>query len=304
MAELILDINANACVDCGRCIKICTSQVFGTITAYGCSEADPTIVQSREPKTMVCNPKLCIRCGHCVAVCPTRAITHGDFPEGSIHGFDRAARPTPEQTLTLIRSRRSNRAFSGVDVPEGHMASIVEAARRAPTASNARQVGLVQVHSQEVIRQISRLTIDTFLSTAKKLENPFVKFFVKPHAAGVYNLLPKMRMIASAMEDGRDLVLRDAKEVLFFYAPTECRFGVQDANLAYQNASLMAESLDVAHFYTGFVCAAFAQNPKPFLQLLGLDENHKLCAGMALGMPAFKFERYIDRTSTYEFKKI
>lgn len=65
-------------------------------------------------------------------------------------------------------------------------------------------------------------------------------------------------------------------------------------NLAYQNASLMAECLGVSQFYTGFVCSAIEQDKKGTLEKkLGIDG--KIYAGMALGMPAFRYKNYIDR---------
>ena len=76
--------------------------------------------------------------------------------------------------------------------------------------------------------------------------------------------------------------------------PRTSRFGYQDANLAYQNASLMAECLGVSQFYTGFVCSAIEQDKKGTLEKkLGIDG--KIYAGMALGMPAFRYKNYIDR---------
>lgn len=290
---LRLEIDASACIGCERCVRICTSRIFHV--------EEKAADTSARKRIGIQEPELCIRCGHCVAVCPAGAITHGDFPAQTVHPFNAALRPTPEQMMELIRTRRSNRAFSGAPVPADALAQIIEAAHRAPTASNAQQLAIVQVHDQALIRKLGQITVKTFLGVANKLESPLVKPLVKPFAPGMYKLFPKMRMLAAEMEKGRDFILRGAQDVLFFYTPKSCRFGCQDANLAYQNASLMAECLDVAHFYTGFVCAAFQQNPKPFLECLGIEG--RIHAGMALGMPEFSFERYIDRRPL-DFKKI
>ncbi len=69
---------------------------------------------------------------------------------------------------------------------------------------------------------------------------------------------------------------------IFFYTDKKERFGCQDCNLAYQNASLMAEAAGVSQFYTGFVCSAAGMDRKRKLQkLLGIEGT--VHAGIALG---------------------
>ena len=73
------------------------------------------------------------------------------------------------------------------------------------------------------------------------------------------------------------------------------RFGAEDGNLAYENASLMAEALGVSQIYMGFVLTAVRQDRKAKLAaMLGLDDR-RICAVMALGMPQFRYPNYIDR---------
>lgn len=81
--------------------------------------------------------------------------------------------------------------------------------------------------------------------------------------------------------------------VLFICTPKGSRMGAADANLAYQNGSLMAESLGVAQFYTGFVLNAANMKKQKLEKMLGIDGQ--INAGMALGMPLFRFKNYIDR---------
>ena len=82
----------------------------------------------------------CIVCGHCVAVCPTGSVEHGDFPPQKVHPVDRELLPSPEQVMLLCKARRSNRAFTAKPVPEETLDRILEAAHRAPTASNLQRV--------------------------------------------------------------------------------------------------------------------------------------------------------------------
>ena len=174
------------------------------------------------------------------------------------------------------------------------LARIITAAHRAPTATNAQGVKILLVTKPEVLKEISQLTIDTFNAAADKLENPLLKPLLKCVMAQNYRYIPVFRKLREEWKQGNDGILRRAKAALFFYTDSASRFGCQDSNLAYQNASLMAESLGVAQFYTGFVCSAAAMDKKRKLyHLLGIEGT--IHAGMALGMPAFIFDKYIDR---------
>jgi len=239
------------------------------------------------------HPNTCIVCGHCVAACPTGSVRHGDFPEGKVHPVDRGGLPSPEQMLALCRSRRSNRAFTSFPVPERALGMIVEAAHRAPTASNLQQVAFTLVTDPDTLRRITAFTVEAFASVVRKLENPLLKPLLKVLVGGAYKYLPNFHRLIGEYGEGRDLILRGATAVLLIHTPDGSRFGCQDSNLAYQNASLMAESLGVSQFYTGFVCSAAGQAGHGLEKLLGIDG--KIHAGMAMGMPAFRFPNYVDR---------
>lgn len=270
--EKIIKIDQASCTKCGKCIRVCPSMLF--------SINDHVSVDSQG----------CIECGHCVATCPTGSITHSDFPESSIHKIDYSALPSPEQMLLISRTRRSNRAFSKQAIPQQMLDMILEAAHRAPTASNLQQVEFTVVTDPEKLRQISRFTIDTFASIVRKLTNPLIKPILKLAMPSIYNYVPSFNRLTQEYDKGNDMVLRGATAVIFIHTPTKSRFGAQDSNLAYQNGSLMAESLGVSQFYTGFVCSAIKQSKK---ELLGIPGT--IHAGMALGMPSFRFENYIDK---------
>lgn len=274
-----IEIDAAACIRCGRCVRICPSGVLRQPEERG--EVD------------VPHPEHCIVCGHCVAACPTNAVRHGEFPPEKVHPVDRRELPSPEQVMLLCRARRSNRAFRDDPVPEEALAQILEAAHRAPTASNLQQVAFTLVTDPDRLREVSRFTVETFAAAARKLENPLLRPLLRRIMPDAYGYVPVFRRITSAWERGKDPILRGARALILIHTPRANRFGVLDANLAYQNGSLMAESLGVSQFYTGFVYAAVAQRRGALEKLLGIDGT--IHAGMALGMPAFALRSYIDR---------
>ena len=78
-------MNDASCIRCGRCVKVCPSQIFVQEKAGG----DVTLHK----------PENCIVCGHCAAACPTGAVEHADFPAEKVHSIDYAALPTPFMQL-------------------------------------------------------------------------------------------------------------------------------------------------------------------------------------------------------------
>ncbi|GBU08218.1 hypothetical protein AwDysgo_15490 [Bacteroidales bacterium] len=229
-----------------------------------------------------------------MAVCPSASVHHSIFPAGKVHPINYLQYPSAEQVMLLCKSRRSNRAFSSKAIPSESLDLILEAAHRAPTASNMQGVEFTLVTSPEKLRLISEFTIGIFSSSAKKLSNPLLKPLLKVIMSDAYAYLPAFNRLSQEFEKGNDLILRKASAVIFIHTPSTSRFGCEDANLAYQNGSLMAESLGVSQFYTGFVCSAMKQSGGGKLaQELGIEGS--IHAGMALGMPSFKYPNFIDK---------
>lgn len=277
--ELQLSIDTKTCTRCGKCVRVCPSLIFAQAKAGDTVE--------------IINKESCIVCGHCVAACPTNSVAHSDFPADKVHPIDYTRLPTPEQMMLLCEARRSNRAFSSKPIPDATLRQILEAAHRAPTASNMQQVEFTLITDPEKLRSIAEFTIGVFDSILKKLQNPILKPLLKSLLPGVYSYVPTFERLKREQAAGKDLILRKATAVILIHTPKSSRFGCEDANLAYQNASLMAESFGVSQFYLGFVLSAIKQKQGKLEKALGIDG--KIQAGMGLGMPSFRYPNYIDR---------
>ena len=273
-------IDKESCTKCGKCAQVCPSEIM---------------VRDRATKVINLNRvDHCIGCGHCVDVCPCGSVIHSDFPPAHIHTIDYERMPTPEQMMLLIKSRRSNRTITSKPVPEEMLQQIVEAARHAPTAENSRQISYTLITDPEQLRQISDFTIQVFNGIARLLLNPIVKLILKPFLKELYSYIPEFERLKENHQAGKDPILRKATALLVIHTPKSSRFGCEDANLAYQNASLMAQSLGVSQIYMGFVLTAIKQKKKNiFSETLGIDG--KIQAIMALGIPAYQYTNYVDR---------
>lgn len=275
--EIALD--RNRCVGCNKCVKVCPSQIF-TVAADGIE---------------LVNTENCIGCGHCVCVCGNGAVVHSLFPQEKIHKIDYSVYPSARQLMLLCKARRSNRAFSTAPVPEESLRMILDAAHAAPTASNMQQVEFTVVRDREMIRKIQEFVVNLFGHYVKLLENPLFKPFLKLFFKKYYRYVPVYYRMKKEMEQGRDMILRGASAVIFIHTPSGSMFGEADGNLAYQNGSLMAESLGVSQLYTGFVCTAIKMGKGKFEKMIGLPTDRKIVAGMAIGMPLFRYGNYPDR---------
>lgn len=270
---ITISINSETCIKCGRCVRVCPVNIFFQENPRG--------------EVQLQNISSCIRCGHCVGVCPTSSVIHSEFPPEKVHRIDRELLPTPEQVMLLCKTRRSNRALKSQPVPDAMLNQIMEAAHVAPTGSNVQQVSFTLVTDPEKVRKVVELSMNVFSGILNVLKS-------QPESPGISQMIGYITHLTEAYSQGNDPILRGAETLLLFHTPKELSFGYADANLAYQNGSLMAEALGVSQFFTGFLCTAIKEDKTNSIKnYLGIDGV--VHAGMALGMPEFKFVNYVDR---------
>lgn len=283
LTDIEIKIDQNDCIKCLKCVRVCPSAIFD---------------QNRSDKVVITHSiETCIGCGHCVDICPTMAVKHSCFSENDINNIDYSMLPTPEQVLLLIQSRRSNRVISSKNIPSEYLDQIIEAAYYAPTAQNAREISFKVITDKGILEQIESLTMSTFIGIRNKLMNPIIKCLLKPFMKDTYAMVPEFDRLQQEYIDGKSPIIRNATALLVFHAPQKHLFALEDANLAYQNASLMAQSLGVTQIYMGFIMSAIKYgNENKFNKLLGIE--NRVYAIMALGMPVFTYPKFTKRNKS------
>lgn len=277
----MISINNDTCIRCGKCQRVCPALI-------------PVIEKDAVPALR--HQEVCIGCGHCVDVCPTGAYMHADFPPEVQHAIDRRVLPDAESLLELIRSRRSNRTITRTPIPQRSLDMILEAARYAPTAQNSRQVHLQLITDDAILQGIEASTIGYFMKLARFMLLLPVKMVMKPFLRKLYDEVPALMAMNEQFQKGHRPCICNSSALLVLSTPKSYSFGAQDCNLAYQNASLVAEALGVSQIYMGFVqTAMFMMGTRRASRILGIPKGNKAWAIMGLGIPAFKYDRYTTR---------
>lgn len=275
-----ITISADSCKRCGRCARVCPAAVY----IFDKGEV-PVVVKSHH----------CIQCGHCVDVCETGALQHADFPATSIHRVQKELIPSAKSLMELMKSRRSNRTITDKPIPAEALSDIIEAAYVAPTSENSRKVVITLLEGKD-IQEIEDATMRFFLRLASILMSKPVRPLTKLFLRNLYNEAAELYRFERKWREGKRPCTCNAKALLVISAPKKYDFGWQDCNMAYQNASLMAEAHGISQIYMGLVQMAFKFiSQRKTEKLLHLPEKHKPFALMALGMPAFYYPNYSDK---------
>lgn len=281
-----IQVHASKCIGCKKCVEVCPTNVF-------------TI---KKKISIVEHPNQCIECGQCVAVCPKDAISHEAFPKDSIKVLNDKDLPNPKQLMNLLEYRRSNRTMNKKPISQKKLDQIIHAAYQAPTAENKQLRHISIIQEAEVLKQLTEATLSTFEKGIKPINNPLVKLVMKRFKPELYEkIVPTVELGRKEYNEGNDMILRGATTVLLFH-DGDTHFGDVNSQLAYQNASLMAESLGIAQFYLGYVIVANRQSNGKMLQEIS-GNTQSVYAAMALGMPKIKFKKRIIRTQKTKTNK-
>jgi nitroreductase/NAD-dependent dihydropyrimidine dehydrogenase PreA subunit len=285
-----ITIDHDRCKKDGMCARVCPANIF---------------VQ-REKLTIpeLLEEECCIACGQCLAICPQGAISHSEFPSDTISTIQFEGMPTTEQVMALLKTRRSIRAFRDKPLEKVTIEKIIDGARFAPSGHNSQSTEFLIVQDRAVLKRVSALVIEYLRFEIKRFANPFFRTFAliadRALAESGLNEIPGFKRMIKLYESGADPILFGAPVLLAFHARRTVGLADVNAQLALQNASLVAHSLGIGHFYTGWVvstCRAPMTSAwnRRISSLIGIPSGNKMHGALALGHPVPRFKNMIER---------
>jgi nitroreductase/NAD-dependent dihydropyrimidine dehydrogenase PreA subunit len=271
----MISIDQSRCKKDGLCARVCPKGIF---------------VQ-REKLTIpeLMDEEGCIACGQCVAICRQNAISHSEFSSNTIQAIQFEQMPTTEQVMTLLKTRRSIRAFRDKPLVNDTIERIIEGARFAPSGHNSQSTEFLVVQDRDLLNQVSAIVIEYLKFEVNRFANPLFR-----------TLAPKFKRMIQSFETGTDPILHGAPVLLAFHARRTVGFADINAQLALQNASIVAHTLGIGHFYAGWVVSpcrapmARAWNRR-IPSMIGIPPGNTLHGALALGDPIPRFKNMIER---------
>ena len=286
MVELRHD--TDLCGKCGLCAMACPVAIF-------VQEEKGTF-----PRIDVAGLARCQSCGHCVAICPRGAVSHGDFPEGTVTAIRSEVVPTYDQVRELVRSRRSKRTFKDKPVEREVLEKVLDVARFGPSGHNEQSTEFVVIQDKEMIQEITALTAKGLARMAMPFRYSIGRMMMslmlgRRGAAYVAELAPELDGLVDLYDSGTDIILHEPPVLVLFCADSVGgTFAGTNANIALHNAALAAEALGLGCFYTGFVVHV-SERDDSIARLVGLPETHKIYGALAMGYPRLKYKKWPER---------
>ncbi|HME44042.1 MAG TPA: nitroreductase family protein [Syntrophorhabdales bacterium] len=279
----LVTIDPERCKKDGLCVRIC-QKVFS-------QDAEGSI-------PVVAHAASCNSCGHCVLVCPSGAIRQIDCPPEMVHPVRPDLMPSYEQVQEMIVARRSIRTFQERPVEKEIIEKVIDGARFAPSLKNTQSTRFTVVQDKTLLHAIASSTAQWLGKVANRLKNPlWRKLYTLRGERDVKQVLrwiEQLDLMAEKMSQNIDLVLFGAPLLVLFHADETMRSADVNATLALHNAMMLASSLGLGSFYTGYVVTACSHD-RAVPRLLDLPRKQKVYGGLALGYPAIQFSRWIDR---------
>lgn len=166
------------------------------------------------------------------------------------------------QTLSLIASRRSHRAYQPTQLTQDQLQALLDAAVQSPSAVNRQPWFFSVVQNQALLDEINQAVRENVMQKDPALRSP-------------------------RFADDAFHVFYHAPTVIFIAGDTENKWAQIDCGIAVQNIAIAAESLGLGSVILGMPREAFQGEKAPaFRKALSFPEGYDFVIGIAVGVPA------------------
>jgi nitroreductase len=163
------------------------------------------------------------------------------------------------ETLQIIKNRRSIRAFKSEQIKDEELKEIIDAGIYAPSASNKQPWHFTVVQNKELLDLLN----DGFKELAKKSDNDYVKRVGDNESFHVFYNSPTVILISG--DENND------------YASVDCA-------AAAENMLIAAEAQDIGSCWIGFIAYLLnSEEGKKYIKELGIPEGYKQIHAVAVG---------------------
>ena len=284
-------IDAEKCIGCELCIKVCPSD---TITM-------------QEGKAQVTGDRS-LQCGHCAAVCPVDAVRVDTLDEKSLsfNSFDLQndwlphSEPDTARLVQLMASRRSCRNYSEQTVDRSVLEDLVKIGTTAPSGTNCQNWTFTILPDRAAVNELGQRIAEFFKKINRLAEKHLIRktlrWVGKPELDNYY------REYYQSVKEGLKEYELSGCDLLFHGAPAvfivatrpggSCPF--EDALLATQNILLGAHSMGLGTCLIGFAVDAI-KNDAGIQRFLTIPEEETVCSVIAIGYPDEKYEKLTGR---------
>ncbi|MBP3871171.1 MAG: nitroreductase [Faecalicoccus sp.] len=174
-------------------------------------------------------------------------------------------------TLDIIKTRRSTRKFKDVPVEEELLNQVIEAGRYAPSGGNSQSTHFIVIKNKEVLDELAEIVKEAFA----KMEI----------TEGMY------RSMASSIHQsktGNYIFHYNAPILIITANQKEYSNNIADCACALENMMIMANSLNLGSCWINQLKWLNEDETILALKNLGLKEEERVYASLALGYPDTK----------------
>lgn len=165
------------------------------------------------------------------------------------------------QTLDIINSRRSHRAYKADKIPDEILNDILQAGLASPSAMNLQPWHFSLVTDTDLINEINQAGCDSIKASGDEAA-------------------------IARMEKRNWDIFYKAPAVIFISSDKSAKWHFLDAGIAVQNMALAAESLGLGSVIIGMIDCAFLTDKGSILEKkLQFPDGYKFSIAIALGYP-------------------